>query len=84
MATARSTSRARAAGRQVGAADHRLAPADEDAQAEVARLLALDLLQRAQAHADGERLALGVDGFGGVGAGLQGGARPPRATDCRP
>ena len=58
---------------QVRGRDGRHAPADEDAQAEIAALLALDLLERAVADADGQGGALGRDGFGGVGAGPEGG-----------
>ena len=46
-----------------------LAAADEDAHAEIAALLALDFLQRAQPHGHRQRLALGEHGLGGVGAG---------------
>ncbi len=60
----------RVASRQVGGGDGRLTPADEDAQAEVAAFLALDVLQSAVAHADGQGRAFGGDGLGGVGAGL--------------
>ena len=55
--------------RDVGAGDGGLAAADEDAHAEVAALLALDFLQRAQPHGHRQRLALGEHRLGGVGAG---------------
>src|SRR5690606_30902994 len=58
---------------QVGGRDARLPTADEDAEAEIAALLALDVLQPAVADADREGGALGGHGLGGVGSRLQGG-----------
>ena len=58
---------------QVRGRDGRHAPADEDAQAEIAALLALDLLEGTVADADGQGGALGRDGLGSVGPGPQGG-----------
>ncbi|MNS77649.1 hypothetical protein D3C72_1112340 [compost metagenome] len=56
---------------QVGGGDRGLTPADEDAQAQIAGLLALDLFQFGVAHADGQGGAVGGNRLGGVGAGLQ-------------
>src|SRR5690606_19672726 len=58
---------------QVGGGDGSLAAADENAQAEVAALLALDVLEPAVADADGEGGALGAHRLGGIGAGPEGG-----------
>ncbi len=58
-------------GRDVGAGHDGLAGAHEHPQAEVPRLLALDLLQFAQPHADRQRTPLGPHRLGGVGAGLE-------------
>ncbi len=61
-----------ALGRDVGAGDGGLALADEHAQAEIAGLLALDLLQLTEPDADGKGLAFAHHGLGRVGPGLQG------------
>ena len=55
-------------GADVGARDAGLAAADEDPQAEVARFLALDLFQLAQAHGDRKGAALSAHSLGGVRA----------------
>ena len=56
--------------RDVGAGDGGAASPDEDAKAQIAGFLALDLLQIAEADRDGEGLALGENGLGRVGPGL--------------
>ncbi|MNQ86995.1 hypothetical protein D3C85_1022040 [compost metagenome] len=56
---------------QVRGGHRRLTPPDEDAQPQVAGLLALDLFQLGVAHADGQGGAVGGDRLCGVGAGLK-------------
>ena len=58
--------------REVGRGDARLAPANEDAQSEVATFAAVELLALAQTLGDRDRLAVDVDCIGRFGAGRLG------------
>ncbi len=57
---------------QVGGRHRRLTPTDEDPQAQVAALFALDVLQPAVADPDRQGCAFGRDRLGGIGSGAQG------------
>ena len=60
-------------GRDVRSRHRSLAAADEDPEAEVPGLFALDLFQGPEPDIDRKGLVFGVNGFGGVGARLDGG-----------
>ncbi len=62
---------------QVVGGDHRLAAADQHAQAEIVAFGAFRFFNRAVAHFDRQRHAAHHDGVGGIGAGRAGGFHQP-------
>ncbi|OIQ64569.1 hypothetical protein GALL_538800 [mine drainage metagenome] len=60
-------------GGDIGAGDRGLLLADKDPETDVAGLFPPNFLELAQADTDSQSVALGANGFGGVGSGLQGG-----------
>ena len=77
IATARSASSRDAVAADIVGRDHRLALADQHAQADIVAFGALGFLDAAVAHLDALRDAAHRDRVGGIGAGALGGLDQP-------